>query len=119
MPFPSFTLSKAAAHLRGLAAWEARHHPFKPVDVPLCLMLVVQAGAGAGIALKHLHADSPCASPTAVNWIKRLVECGWVQVVRDDADRRARRVNLTAAGEAFLIGYCDALTARSAADPPL
>jgi len=112
MTVPPSHLIEAVAHLRNIAVWESRHHRFKSVDVSLAMLLAI-ADADGGIALKHLYGSSPCAMPTAVNWIKRFVERGWVEFFHDGADRRVRRVGLTAAGQMFLQDYCDALKGRN------
>src|SRR5450631_769869 len=116
MKDPPSTLSQAVAHLRKVASWEARHHRFKPVDVPISMLFAIVDAKGGHVPLKHLYAFSPCAMPTAVNWVKRFVERGWVEFADDDSDKRVRRVRLTAAGEAFLIDYYDVLTGRNGQD---
>lgn len=108
------TLSEAVAHIRQVESWAGRNHRFKPVDVPLAMLLALVDAKGEALSLKHLYSLMPCSMPTAVKWVKRLLALGWVETADPRADRRVHRIRLTLAGEAFLLEYYATQTGRIA-----
>ena len=75
-------------------------------------VVAIQTIEGSPISLKGLIGSIGCSEEGLRKPLQRLVEEGWVEIVRDQDDQRVRRAIATEKLLAALVGFADRIAER-------
>ena len=101
---PALRLQSAVSYLKSVYCWQRQHWNYRVPDIPFSMLLEI-AKKAEGISHKALLLALPCSTPTAIKWLKRLDQDGWIVIAGNGSDKRSRYITLTDKAEQYLIDY--------------